>query len=94
MSEECMVSIAIENLAARWTVQILFCIHFELNRFGLIKARLPWVSDQILGLRLRQLVANKLVLKKVVDDEKTYVISEKGRKLIPILDQLAECELK
>ena len=90
MNAECKLTVAFDTIGGRWTTQILFCIHFGLNRFGLIKGRLPRISDQILGIRLVHLVENKLVIKKSVAGEKIYELSAKGKTLIPLLEQLTE----
>lgn len=90
MTADCKLTEAFDTFSGRWTTQVLFCIHFGLNKFGLIKNRLPRISDQILGLRLNLLVKNKLVVKKIIAGEKNYELTAKGRALIPLLEHLVE----
>ena len=48
----------------------------------------------LVGLRLKHLSENKLIIKKENWDEKTYALSEKGRTLIAILEQLTQWRAK
>lgn len=72
----------------------MFCVYFGFNRFGLMKMRLPRISDQILGLRLKQLMKQKLVVKRKADLEIIYEITPKGERLLKLLDELAEWHKK
>lgn len=90
LNEGCALSLAFETISGRWTSQILFCVYFGRNRFALIKKELPRISDQILGLRLKQLLEHKLITKKKSELEFHYELTSKGEKLIQLLDDLTE----
>lgn len=90
LAEDCAVSGAFEMFAGRWTTQVLFCVHFGINRFGLIKKRLPRISDQILGLRLALLLENRLISRKKIGEEQVYLVTARGEALLKILDDLAQ----
>lgn len=89
LNDDCILDDAFEAFGGRWTAQVLVCIDLGSNRFGLLKQRLPGISDHMLGLRLNHLIEKKLIVKKIADGEKYYELEDDGRGLVKILESLA-----
>jgi DNA-binding HxlR family transcriptional regulator len=92
LSESFEVNWVLIMIRPRWKMYILFCISKDVKQFGLLKKALPTLSDQILGKRLKELVADGLVEKKTIKDhnqnQTVYLITKKGSEILEILDQL------
>lgn len=89
--ESCPVAAMARVLGARWTLQIIHNLR-ERRRFCELQARLGPISPTLLSKRLHFLEAEGLI-RRIVHPESPrhveYELTEKGRELLPILDQLA-----
>lgn len=94
LGSDCVLTTAFETIEGRWTTNVLICISMDVNRFGLIKQKLNGISDHVLGQRLNHLIDHGLISKKVVGNGRVYSLKPQGLKLIRILEQLAEWQLK
>lgn len=94
LNDDCIVDAALETFTGRWISQVLVCIKTGSNKFGLIKHRLPGISDHMLGLRLKHLVDNNLITKNIDEGEKTYEVTSDGHSLVGILENLARWQSK
>lgn len=87
----CPVAAMARVLAARWTLEIIHNLR-ERRRFCELQARLGNISPTLLSRRLRYLEAQGLI-RRIVHPESPkhveYELTQKGRELLPILDQLA-----
>ena len=79
-------------ISGRWKSQIVYSISIGNNRFHLLKKELPNVSEQVLGRQLKELETHAIIIKKEIPDTVPagieYVLTNKGRDLIPILENL------
>jgi DNA-binding HxlR family transcriptional regulator len=82
---------AIELIGKRWTGAILFVLLDGPLRFSEVKLLVPDLSDRLLSERLKELEAERIVERHVIDDMPVrveYVLTEKGRALEPAVRSL------
>jgi DNA-binding HxlR family transcriptional regulator len=75
---------AIELIGARWTGAILVALMEGQNRYALIKAAVPGLSDTMLAERLRSLESEDIVERRVIPSapvQVEYYLTPKGRDL-------------
>lgn len=88
----CELNSALAMISGRWKSQIVYSISKGNNRFHLLKKELPNVSEQVLGRQLKELETHAIIIKKEIPDTVPagieYVLTNKGRDLIPILENL------
>ncbi len=77
---------AIELVGKRWTGAILLVLMDGPLRFSEIKQLVPDLSDRLLSERLKELEAEGIVQRHVIDDMPVrveYTLTDKGRALQP-----------
>jgi DNA-binding HxlR family transcriptional regulator len=82
---------AIELIGKRWTGAILFVLLDGPLRFSEVKLLVPDLSDRLLSERLKELEAEGIVERRVIDDMPVrveYALTEKGRALEPAVRSL------
>ncbi len=79
-------------ISGRWKSQIVYSVSRGFNRFHLIKKELPNISEQVLGRQLKELEVHAIIVKKelpqTVPPGIEYVLTNKGKELVPILESL------
>ena len=74
--------------------KILYCLmEFEPVRFNALRRYLKKVSDKTLSQNLRELEQDGLIHKTIypqIPPKVEYSLTERGKSLIPILDQMCE----
>lgn len=92
LSQSCEVNEVLNNISTRWKMQILHSISGGVRQFSLLKRAFPSLSDQILGKRLLELVADELIDRTVIEERVPkhiiYNLTEKGIELLKIIDDL------
>ncbi|WP_437683349.1 winged helix-turn-helix transcriptional regulator [Sorangium sp. So ce131] len=101
----CTLNDTLYRVGMRWKMQVLFFIHAGEGSFGALKKRLPSISDQVLGKRLRELTAEGLVLKLETMDagpgarasakgspRTRYAVTRRGAALLRIMESLCVWE--
>ena len=73
----------------KWTIYIIRDLILGKKFFSEFKENQPNLSNKILSQRLKELENNNIIIKKVEDDETSYYLTEKGRKLQNIIYELA-----
>jgi DNA-binding HxlR family transcriptional regulator len=84
----CSVEAAISLIDGKWKCVILFHLFNGTIRFNEIHRRIPNVTQRMLTNQLRELEADKLIVRKVypqVPPKVEYSISPLGRSLEPVL---------
>jgi len=79
---------AIELVGKRWSGSILRALLDGPLRFSEISARIPHISDRSLSLRLKELEAEAVVLRRVEATQPvsvSYELTEKGRALEEVI---------
>ena len=82
---------AVELVGKRWTGAILIVLLDGPLRFSEIRQLVPDLSDRLLSERLKELEAEGLVERKVLDGSPVrveYSLTDKGRALEPALREL------
>lgn len=94
MEEEnqcCPVERTLNVIGGKWTILILRDLFNGTRRFGELRRSLDGVSPKTLSLRLRELEAQGIVERVIyaeVPPRVEYSLTEKGKSLQPILDQM------
>ena len=82
---------AVELIGKRWTGAILFVLMEGPLRFSEVKLLVPDLSDRLLSERMKELEAEGIVERKVIDDTPVrveYRLTTKGRALEPAVRSL------
>jgi DNA-binding HxlR family transcriptional regulator len=91
--ESCCTSYhrAVELIGKRWTGAIVFVLMEGPLRFSEVKLLVPDLSDRLLSERMKELEAEGIVERKVIDDMPVrveYRLTAKGRALEPAVRSL------
>lgn len=90
-SEKCPVETALDVLAGKWKILILWYLRRDTLRFNELQKLLPKVTQKMLIQKLRELEKDGIVNREVypvVPPKVEYSLSEYGESLKPILKQL------
>jgi DNA-binding HxlR family transcriptional regulator len=82
---------AVELVGKRWTGAILFVLMDGPTRFSEFKQLVPDLSDRLLSERMKELEAEGIVERHVIDDTPVrveYVLTNKGEALQPAVQAL------
>ncbi|MGY6518043.1 MAG: winged helix-turn-helix transcriptional regulator [Lysobacteraceae bacterium] len=85
----CPLAIASELLGERWTPLVLRELMLGATRFNEIHRGVPRMSPSLLSKRLQTLQRSGLIQRRRVDGRHAYTLSEAGRALKPVVEQLA-----
>ncbi|WP_046247244.1 winged helix-turn-helix transcriptional regulator [Hymenobacter terrenus] len=92
LGHTCVLNEVLSGISGRWKMQVLYLIAQDQNRFSLLKATLPTLSDQTLGKRLRELEQAGLVTRHpdatVVPPQVRYAVTPKGGSLLTLLQAM------
>lgn len=87
----CSFEFALYLVSGKWKGLILWYLQEETLRYGELKKHLGKITQKMLTQTLRELEKNGLITRKVypvVPPKVEYTITENGKKLIPIFEQL------
>lgn len=93
----CPVSFTLDKVGGRWKPIILWNLREGQKRYNELKKAIPPITEKMLIQHLKQLEADQLVVRKVIEvmpPHVQYDLSDAGRELIPALNALAEWGLK
>ena len=89
--EKCPVETAIDVLAGKWKILILWYLRSETKRFSELQRLLPRTTQKMLIQKLRELENDGIIQRKVypvVPPKVEYSLTSYGETLKPILKQL------
>ena len=89
----CPVTFVMERIGGYWKPIILFNLLTGTKRYNELKKSIPTITEKMLIQHLKQLEADRLVIRKskpVVPPYVTYELSKKGKALRPVLLAMAE----
>lgn len=90
--EETGFSYAMSLISGKHKMVILYCLmEFGVVRFNELKRYLKTISDKTLSINLKELEADRLIVRKEypqIPPKVEYMLSERGKSLMKILDQL------
>lgn len=84
----CPIEAALDVMGSKWKGVILYHLMHGTKRFSDLKRLIPYISQRILTLQLRQLENDSIIIRKVypqVPPKVEYSFSPLGEKLVPIL---------
>jgi DNA-binding HxlR family transcriptional regulator len=91
LRDDCPVKATLDVIRGRWKPSIICEIRDKAKRFTELQDALPGLTAQTLSLQLKQLETDEIVLRTVypeVPARVEYQLTEYGRTLAPIFDQL------
>ena len=90
--EDTGFSYTLSLISGKYKMIILYCLmEFEIVRFNELKRYLKSVSDKTLSSNLKELEADRLIIRKEypqIPPKVEYTLSDKGKSLMEVLDQL------
>ncbi|MEM6581640.1 MAG: helix-turn-helix domain-containing protein [Pseudomonadota bacterium] len=90
-TEPCAIEKGMRLIGGKWTGSIIYHLKDEPVRFNDLGRMLGGASKKMIDQRLKELEANGMVLRKVIDDRPiavTYELTDFGRSALNILDDL------
>lgn len=85
----CQFEKNINIIKNKWTIYIIRDLILEKKHFSEFKEDKPDLSNKMLTQRLKELEENKIIEKYVEDNETTYFLTERGKRLQNIIYELA-----
>ena len=86
----CNASKTLALFSGRWKFSLLFQLLETATSYSDFKVLLPKISDRTLSRQLNELLEDGLIAKNKDKVSSIYTITEKGRKLEPLLHLLAD----
>lgn len=95
MDENCTVYKTVDVIGKKWSLLIILSIYKGKNKkmqYSEIKKELKTITPKILSKRLKELTDDEILIKEI-DTQKVplntyYLLSESGKKLIPIIQDI------
>lgn len=90
--DRCGLTYAMALLKGRWRINVLWAIHNGVNRYGLIRKRIPGISEKMLTQCLRELAGIGLIVRKdfkKIPPHVEYSLTKAGEELTPVLAELS-----
>ena len=90
--EQCPVTYTMEKIGGYWKPIILYHLSAGSKRYSEIKRAIPAITEKVLIQHLKQLEADKLIIREsrpVVPPFVTYSLSESGHGLQPVIRAMA-----
>lgn len=94
---QCPVSYTLDKIGGRWKPLILWNLREGKRRYNELKKAIPTITEKMLIQHLKQLEADKLVTRRVVDvmpPHVEYELSRSGREIMPALNSMADWGVK
>ncbi len=85
------VEFAIDKIGGTWKMPLLWRLKDKVMRYGELKKSTAHISDKMLTSQLRELEQNGFISRKVypvVPPKVEYTITEKGKRVIPIIETI------
>lgn len=90
-SEGCPVEAALEQISGKWKGLVIYHLLGGTHRFSDLKRKVGSVTQRSLTKQLRELEADGIVdrtVYAVVPPKVEYSLTEKGRRLLPVIESL------
>ncbi|AZV67213.1 HxlR family transcriptional regulator [Bacillus cereus] len=92
-NEDCPIATTLDVIGGKWKVHILCVLMDGKMRTNEIRREIPNITQKVLTQQLRQLEADRIIHRAVyqeVPPKVEYTISEYGKSLMQIMDELCE----
>ena len=97
LTTDCPLERSTEVISGKWKICILTKLSKRTYRFKEIKRAMGDITVKMLSQQLKELVKAELVVRKdyqVVPPKVEYYLSDKGKTLVPILDEIEKWGVK
>jgi DNA-binding HxlR family transcriptional regulator len=91
--DRCPVDVTLSAIGGKWKALILYHAISGPRRFNELRRLMPSVTQRMLTQHLRELEADGILhrdVKAQVPPHVEYMLTEKGKTLVPILDAMAQ----
>lgn len=86
---------SLDLFRGKWNSRILSVLANADNlRYGEIKSRIDNITDAVLATSLKELISSQMIVRQSYDEippKVEYLLSEKGRSIIPIFEMISKC---
>ena len=90
----CVMTKITKLIGGKWKPIILFLIQHDVNRFGVLKKRMPRISKKVLTKQLRELEQDNLILRDVLVASAPqfviYSLTSKGVSLRHLIEKMVD----
>lgn len=90
----CAMDITMDYIGGKWKTVVLWYLKFETLRFSELKRKMPDITEKMLSIQLKALEEDGLVNRDVYGEKPPirveYSLTEFGKTLIPMLDEIAK----
>lgn len=89
----CALDVTIDYIGGKWKSVVLWYLRSDVKRFSELRQHIPGITEKMLTLQLRELEKNGIITRKiypVVPPKVEYGLTEFGRSLLPMLDEMAK----
>ncbi len=88
----CPLEYGLDVFGGRWKSRIICVLaHKEPLRYGMLKKEMASISDAVLAVNLKELMADDMITRVQYDEippRVEYSLTEKGRSVVPILQEI------
>ena len=91
------VEFALDRIGGTWKIPILWRLRNAIFRYGELRKDIPHITDKMLTTQLRELEEDGLISRKVyavVPPKVEYTITEKGQRVMPVVDAIRNLGLE
>lgn len=88
---KCELQKILDIIGGKWSMSIIYALILGKKRFKELERMIPGISTRMLVKELKNMEANDIVIRKAfatVPPTVEYSLTEKGRKLEPIINEL------
>lgn len=93
-SYRCYFEVTLDLIGGKWKPIILYYLgHHDVLRYAELRRNIHKITERMLTKQLRELEMDKMVIRKVysvIPPKVEYSLTEKGKSLIPLLNQLKD----
>jgi DNA-binding HxlR family transcriptional regulator len=92
-SFHCALDVTMYFIGGKWKTVVLWYLRNEKKRFGVLKKLIPDITEKMLSLQLKTLEEDGLVKRTLypeVPPRVEYELTELGKTLIPMLEEMAK----
>jgi len=87
----CPMHNVMKILGGRWKIPLLYFIHQDHNRFGLLQKKMPFITTKMLSQQLKELEKDEMLIRKIFPEmppRVEYSLTPKGLSILPVLEDL------
>ena len=87
----CPLSQCMAVIGGAWTVNIIWFLSEQPRRFNELRVDIPAISAKVLSSRLKELVANGVIVRSVKETSPPsveYALTEIGTELLPVINEI------